>query len=169
MAGEKKRSRDGRSKHNPTKQVRRLGRHSNSTTFRFTGAHTDDQRIICPALVRPDEVRIANDPVFLSLRVAPAFRKECSTTDKMSAQNISCQREMTTLHHSNPHDRTAARRGSEMAHDTLFTLRKMPLDRVVDLSRAGLISCDTDPNRQTGSRIREGFQVDPHVLPAGKF
>ena len=169
MADEKKFSRDGGSKHNRTKQVRRLGRQGNSTTFKFRDDHTEDQRTICPALVRPDEARIANDPVFLSLRVAPAFRKECSATDKMSAPKISCQREMTALHHSNPHDRTAARRGSEMAHDTFFTLRKMPLDRVVDLSRADLISCDTDPNRQTGSRIREGFQVDPHVLSAGKF
>ena len=50
-----------------------------------------------------------------------------------------------------------------------FALRKMPLDRIIDLSRAHLISCDTDPNRQTGSRIRDGFHIDPHMLPVGKL
>jgi len=56
-----------------------------------------------------------------------------------------------------------------MVLDTFFTLRKMQLDCIVDLSRAYLISYDTDPNRHTGSGIREGFQVDPHVLPVGKL
>jgi len=58
---------------------------------------------------------------------------------------------------------------AKMVPDTFFTLRKMPLDRIVDLSRAYLISYDTDPNRQTGSGIRDGFQVDPYVLPVSKL
>ena len=33
-----------------------------------------------------------------------------------------------------------------VASDIFPTLRKMPFDRVVDLSRANLISCDPDPN-----------------------
>ena len=53
---------------------------------------------------------------------------------------------------------------ANMAPNTSSALRKMPLDRVVDLSRADLISHDTDTNRQTGSRIHEGFHIDPHVL-----
>lgn len=56
-----------------------------------------------------------------------------------------------------------------MVPGTFFTLRKMLFDRIVDFSRAYLISCDTDPNRQTGSRIRKGFQIDPHMLPIGKL
>ena len=39
----------------PTNQLRRLVRQGNSTTFKFRGDHTEDQRTICPALATPDE------------------------------------------------------------------------------------------------------------------
>ena len=57
----------------------------------------------------------------------------------------------------------------KMAPDTFFASRKIPFDRIVDLSRAYFVSCDTDPNRQTGSGIREGFQVDPDMLTVSKL
>jgi hypothetical protein len=49
------------------------------------------------------------------------------------------------------------------------TSREMPFDGLMDCSRAWLISCDTDPNREPGTGIREGFQIDPHVLSVGKL
>jgi len=58
---------------------------------------------------------------------------------------------------------------ADVVSDIFPTLRKMSLDGIVDLSRAGLISCDTDPNRQPGPGIREGFQIDPHVFSVGKL
>ncbi len=79
------------------------------------------------------------------------------------------QRRGCALRHSNPHDRRPREDEAKIVSDIFFTLRKMPLDRIVDLSRADFISCDTDPDRQTGSGIRDGFQIDPHVLPVGKF
>jgi hypothetical protein len=62
-----------------------------------------------------------------------------------------------------------ARGRGENGSGTFFTLRKMLFDRIVDFSRTYLISCDTDPNRQSGSRIRKGFKIDPHMLPVGKL
>ncbi len=49
------------------------------------------------------------------------------------------------------------------------TSREMPFDGLMDCSRSWLISCDTDPNREPGTGIREGFQIDPHVLSVGKL